>query len=50
MITGTTKERIALKRKALSDKRKIKIYDTVTMYLKVWACMAVVCGIVAIGG
>ena len=43
MTTGTTKERVMSKRKILSDKRKIQIYDTVVMYLKVWAGMAVVC-------
>ena len=42
-MTRTTRERIAYKRKILSDKRKIQIYDTVAMYLKVWAGMAVVC-------
>ena len=43
MTTGTTKERIAYKRKILSDKRKIKVYDTVAMYLKV---LGRVCGCV----
>ena len=50
MTTGTTKERIAYKRKILSDKRKIKVYDTVVMYLKVWAGMAVVCLLCGFGG
>ena len=50
MTTGTTKERIAYKRKILSDKRKIQIYDTVVMYLKVWAGMAVVCLLCGFGG
>ena len=50
MTTGTTKERIAYKRKILSDKRKIQIYDTVALYLKVWAGMAVVCLLCGFGG
>lgn len=50
MTTGTTKERIAYKRKILSDKRKIKVYDTVAMYLKVWAGFAVVCLLCGFGG
>ena len=43
MTTGTTKERIAYK-------RKIKVYDTVAMYLKVWAGFAVVCLLCGFGG
>ena len=50
MTTGTTKERIAYKRKILSDKRKIQIYDTVAMYLKVCAGMAAVCLLCGFGG
>ena len=50
MTTGTTKERVMSKRKILSDKRKIQIYDTVAMYLKVWAGMAVVCLLCGLGG
>ena len=50
MTSGTTKERIAYKRKILSDKRKIKVYDTVTLYLKVWAGMAAVCLLCGFGG
>lgn len=50
MMNGTTRERIAYKRKILSDKRKIQIYDTVALYLKVWAGMAVVCLLCGLGG
>lgn len=50
MTTGTTKERVMSKRKILSDKRKIQIYDTVAMYLKVWAGFAVVCLLCGFGG
>ena len=50
MTTGTTKERIAYKRKILSDKRKIQIYDTVALDLKVWAGMAVVGLLCGFGG
>ena len=50
MMNGTTKERIAYKKKILSDKRKIKVYDTVAMYLKVWAGFAVVCLLCGFGG
>ena len=50
MITGTTKERVLSKRKILSDERKIRTYDTVAMYLKVWAGMAIVCLLCGFGG
>ena len=50
MTSGTTRERILSKRKILSDKRKIQIYDTVAMYLKVWAGFAVVCLLCGFGG
>lgn len=50
MTTGTTKERVMSKRKILSDKRKIQIYDTVALYLKVWAVMAVVYLLCGLGG